>query len=169
MTTVSLRRLVLMLPVVAFIGLVVTIIVVWQADRAGSSTDDRRGAALAAARQQAVNLTTIDYRTATHDLERIVNGSTGEARRLAAQQMHSFPAVLRAEHSVSSGVVASAGLSAYAGDRATAAVAVDATVSSRSPQLGPTEVVKHFRMSLHLARVGGHWLVSSVDFLGVPT
>jgi hypothetical protein len=42
-------------------------------------------------------------------------------------------------------------------------------VSSSSGRAAPSEVTKHFRMSLHLTQVAGRWLVSRVDIFGTPT
>jgi Mce-associated membrane protein len=133
-------------------------------------SDDRREAArqaaLLAARQQAVNLTTISYETADRDLGRIVAAATGTLKTQFEAQRKTFPDVLRREKSVSVGTVLAAGISSDSGNRVDALVAVDAAV--RNGTSGASPLVKHYRMDMTLIRVSGRWLVSTVAFAGLP-
>jgi Mce-associated membrane protein len=129
--------------------------------------DDRRQAALQAARQEAVNLTTISYQTADADLGRIIAAATGTLKTQFQAQRAQFPAVLARDKSVSVGTVLAAGVASQSASTVEALVAVDASVSNAaSEKSGP--VVKHYRMDMKLVRVGGHWLVSQVAFAGLP-
>ena len=143
-------------------GIVLTVLDRHAEDR----RDERRQAALQAARQQAVNLTTISFETADRDLARIVAAATGTLKTQFQAQQKSFPDVLRREKSVSVGTVLAAGVSADTGDRVEALVAVDAAV--RNATSGTTGQVKHYRMDMTLVRRSGRWLVSSVAFAGLP-
>jgi len=123
-----------------------------------------------AARQEAVNLTTISYTSAAADLDRIVAGATGGLRQQFEGQRAQFPAVLARDKSVSRGRVLSAGLISLSDDNDTArvAVATDATVSTTGGGVTAQSVLKHYRMVMQLQLVGGRWLVSDVAFAGVP-
>jgi Mce-associated membrane protein len=123
-----------------------------------------------AARQEAVNLTTISYTSAAADLDRIVAGATGGLRQQFEGQRAQFPAVLARDKSVSRGRVLSAGLISLSDDNDTArvAVATDATVSTTGGGVTAQSVLKHYRMVMKLELIGGRWLVSAVAFAGVP-
>jgi Mce-associated membrane protein len=163
----SKRRVVLpVLLLLVLCALVAGIVLTVLDGRAADRRDERRQAALQAARQQAVNLTTISFETADRDLARIVAAATGTLKTQFQAQQKSFPAVLKREKSVSVGTVLAAGVSADTGDRVEALVAVDAAV--RNATSGATPQVKHYRMDMTLVRRGGHWLVSSVAFAGLP-
>ncbi|MCU1592390.1 MAG: hypothetical protein JWP11_3646 [Frankiales bacterium] len=131
--------------------------------------DDARQAALQAARQQAVNLTTISYETADHDLARIIAAATGTLKTQFEAQRTQFPTVLKRDKSVSVGTVLAAGVASQSSSTVEALVAVDASVSNAaSAKAGSGKLVKHYRMDMKLIRVGGRWLVSQVAFAGLP-
>jgi Mce-associated membrane protein len=132
--------------------------------------NDAREAALQSAREEAVNLTTLSYKTAEHDVDRILSGATGELRRQFAAQRPAETRVLSQTRSVSRGNVLSAGLVRMAADLDTAqvVVATDATVTTETRPGSPQSVLKHYRMVMGLERVDGRWLVSDVAFAGRP-
>lgn len=139
----------------------------WRDARSARDREDARQAALQAARQQAVNLTTISFSTADRDLGRIIAAATGTLKTQFEGQRAQFPAVLRRDKSVSVGTVLAAGVTSQTRTTVEALVAVDASVSTAaSEKSGP--VVKHYRMDMRLVRVGGRWLVSQVAFAGLP-
>ena len=143
-------------------GIVVTVRDAQAADR----RDAARQAALQAARQQAVNMTTISYETADRDLARIIAAATGTLKTQFSAQQKSFPDVLRKQKSVSVGRVLAAGVAGQTSSKVEALVAVDAAV--RNATSGSDAVVKHYRMDMTLVHQGGRWLVSEVAFAGLP-
>jgi Mce-associated membrane protein len=131
--------------------------------------DDARQAALQAARQEAVNLTTISYETADADLGRIIAAATGTLKTQFAAQRAQFPAVLKRDKSVSVGTVLAAGVASQTKSTVEALVAVDAAVSNdQTAKAGSRPLVKHYRMDMKLVLVSGRWLVSQVAFAGLP-
>jgi Mce-associated membrane protein len=127
-----------------------------------------RSDALAAARQEALNLTTLSYLHADADLDRILSLATGALKTRFAAQRARLPRLLAQERSVSRGTIRSAGLVALddAHGTARAMAAVDATLTSEATQAPGTT---HYRMQLTLQRVGGRWLVADVGFVGNST
>jgi Mce-associated membrane protein len=123
-------------------------------------------AALAAARGEAVALTTIGYLSAASDLNRVLAGSTGALHTQFEKEKSQLPATLAKTKSDSRGAVLSAALSSLAGTKAQALVAVDATVSGTDTS--GSGVLKHYRMVVTLQQVAGKWLASDVAFAGVP-
>lgn len=132
--------------------------------RRAAHRDDLRDEALSAARQQAVNLTSVDYRTATHDLQRIIDGSTGDQRHIYESELKALPGALRQSKSVSTGEVLAAGVVSAHGDKATVALAVN---QSSSTSGAPGTIVTSRRIVLDMQRVHGHWLVRKETFVGI--
>jgi Mce-associated membrane protein len=122
--------------------------------------------ALAAARAEAVALTTISYKTAARDLDRVLAGATGSLRTQYEREKGQLPGVLAQTKAVSRGTVLSSGLTSLSADTAQALVAVDARVSGADT--GRAGVLKHYRMVVTLQRVGDSWLASKVAFAGAP-
>ena len=166
------RRVVATLLFLGFVALAAGAVLLGMRAKDARDRDDARAAALAAARQQAVNMTTIDYRTAERDLNRIIERASGELRRQFARQREQFPDILARDQSQSVGVVLAAGLASLDGNRASAVVAVDATVNNTAiekEQGAEGEgVLKHYRMHMRLVHTGGRWLVEQVAFAGLP-
>lgn len=162
-------RLFLVAPVVALVALLVLDAVLFTQPRGRSTHDRLASAVLTAARQEAVNLTTISYTSAGHDLDRIIAASTGGLRTQFLSQRAQFPAVLARDKSVSRGQVLSAGLISLTGStQARVDVATDATVTTTGGGGTPQSVLKHYRMVMKLSLVHGRWLVSDVAFAGAP-
>jgi Mce-associated membrane protein len=151
---------------VLLVALLVGVLLLVLDDRDAQAREDARQAALQAARQQAVNMTTISYETADRDLGRIISAATGTLKTQFEAQRKQFPDVLRREKSVSVGSVLAAGVTSQTGNTVEALVAVDATVKNATS--GDAGVVKHYRMDIKVVRLGGRWLVSQVAFAGVP-
>ena len=131
---------------------------------------DVRTAAMAAARLEALNLTTIDYKNTDAAVDRILSVATGTlATQFKAEKSQLGP-LLAATKSVSVGSVLETGLVSLKGKNAEVLVAVDATVTTQAA--GSTKAqraVKHYRMSMKLQQIGSRWLVSDVGFTGLAT
>jgi len=161
-------RPLLLLPILALVALVAADLVLLTHPRGESAHDRTAAVVLAAARQEAVNLTTIAYPSAARDLDRILDGATGGLRQQFQSQRGQFPAVLARDKSVSRGQVLAAGLISLTATTARVDVATDATVSTTGGGAKVQSVLKHYRMVMQLRLVGKRWLVSDVAFAGVP-
>lgn len=136
------------------------------------SYDDRnsaRTAALTAARIEATNLMTISYRTANRDLDRIINGATGQFRTQFETQKKQFPDVLAKAKSVAVGQIITSGLVSLRGSTAHVVIAIDQTVSNaQTTAAHQSEQLKHYRIVMTLKHIRGRWLASDVAFAGTP-
>jgi len=158
------RRLPLAILVyVVLVALVVVTVLLGLRLRSTSNRDDARDEVIAAARQRAVNLLSIDYRSAARDLQRIIDDSTGQQQNIYRAQVKAFPAILQQTKSVSTGEVLAAGLVSFHGDKASVALAVNQSVSTTAAA-GQVNTAR--RMVLDLQRVHGRWLVSKQTFVG---
>ena len=131
--------------------------------RSAEHREDARKDVVAAARQQAINLTSIDYRTATRDLQRIIDGSTGDLQRTYRTRLGAA-AALQQSKAVETGAVVATALVSYDGDRAQVAIAVNQTVSTSEAK---DKLRGARRMLLDMKREHGRWLVSKQTFIGI--
>ena len=130
---------------------------------AASDRDQRRTDVLAAARQQAVNFTTLDYQHLDRDLARVLRGATGDFRSQFRAGTKDLSALVTENQAVSQGEVLDAGIVSDDADSARVLVVADSTVTNSAD---PKPQRRHYRMQLDLVREGSRWLVSDLQFVG---
>lgn len=116
-----------------------------------------------AARQGALNLTTIDWKNVESDVDRIVNGATGDFHDDFSSRAADFAAVVKQAQSTSVGTVIDAGLESQTADTARALVAVSVqTTTSADTQQPP----RTWRMRMTLQQVDDDQIkVANVEFV----
>jgi len=122
----------------------------------------RRQAVLSAARQEAVNLTTIDSQHLDRDIQRILDAATGEFREQFAAGSNELTKLLAANKAKSTGEVLEAGIVTVDEDSAQVLVVVDTTITNAEEPKGR---LSHYRMQLDLVRQGSRWLTTRLEFL----
>lgn len=127
------------------------------------NVEDRREAALRAAKQSALNLTSIDNENFDEDVEAVLEGSTGAFRSDFEARSKDLRAVLTENEVVSEGKVIEAGLVRSDSRNATALVVVDSTVRNTA---APEGRVNTYRMQLELELRDGRWRTSMLEFVG---
>ena len=125
--------------------------------------DNARDAALGAARQEALNLTSIDGEDIDADLKRVQDGATGGFAKDFAQRAKDLKSVLTENAVVAEGRVIDAALVRGDLDTATVLVVVDSTVKNKAVPAGRANT---YRMQLDLERHGSRWLTSALQFVG---
>lgn len=143
--------------------LLVAAVTLGQRVRGYSSQESRRQAALAAARQMAVNFTTLDYRHGKADLQRVMDGATGDFKEEFGNGVDQLGQIIGKSQAVSQGQILEAGLVESDADSARVLVVADSTVSDKAT---PTGQRRHYRMQLELRREGGRWLTSNLELVG---
>lgn len=123
---------------------------------------------LAAARQEAVNFTTLDYRQLDRDLGRVLDGAGGSFKTQFQQQSDQLRQLVTANKAVSVGQVLDAGLVSLDGDSARVLVVADSRVTNTG---APDGQLRRYRMQLDLVRSAdgptrGRWLTSDLQFVG---
>ena len=122
----------------------------------------QRSQLVQAARQGALNLTTIDWQKADADVQRILDSATGQFYDDFAKRSGPFVELVKQAKSVSVGTVSEAGLESQTADSAQVLVAVSVTTSySGAPQPDPHA----WRMRISVQKVGGQEKVSNVEFV----
>ena len=117
---------------------------------------------VAAARQGATNLTSIDWQQADQDVQRILDGATGGFYDDFAKHAQPFVDVVKKTKSTTVGTVTEAGIESQSQQSAQVLVAVTVTTTNAgAPQPDP----HGWRLRLAVERVGGQTKVSKVEFV----
>lgn len=127
---------------------------------ARSSVSDAQGAALAAARTAAVDLTTYDYRHLDRDFQRVRAVSTKGFAAEFDKEAAALQQLIGQTKAVAAGRVVDGAVVDGTTSSATVLVAVDDTVTNTQ---APKGVVRHYRMQLTMSHQHGSWLVSGVQ------
>lgn len=125
-------------------------------------TDEMREQMVAAGREGALALTTIDHNEVDHDVQRILDVSTGAFRDDFAQRAEPFKAAARKAQSTSVGTVREAGLEAVDGDSARVLVALTVMTSNRGE---PAQRSQSWRTRVTVTGVDGGFKVAAVEFV----
>lgn len=131
--------------------------------RSYEQVDDDRDAAIRAAQQSALNLTSIDNEDFATDVKRVLDGATGPFKSDFEARSKQLATVVAENEVASEGKVIDAGLVRFDDLNATALVVVDSTVKNVSV---PEGRVNTYRMRLTLERRGDQWLTSMLEFVG---
>jgi Mce-associated membrane protein len=117
---------------------------------------------LQAARQGALNLTTIDWQHAEGDMQRILDGATGQFRDEFASRSQPFIDVVKQAKSTSVGTITEAGLESEEGGHARVLVAVAVKTSTAG---APEQDPRAWRMRITVQKDGDQAKVSNVEFV----
>jgi len=140
------------------------ILVGWLGFRAYQSNQEQtqRSQFLQVARQGALNLTTIDWQKAEGDVQRILDGATGQFHDDFASRAKPFIEVVKQAKSTTVGTISDAGLESQTDDTAQALIAV--TVTTSNADAAPP-VPHAWRMRISVQKVGDQAKVSNVEFV----
>ncbi|MCW7944569.1 hypothetical protein AAW14_21750 [Streptomyces hygroscopicus] len=142
-----------------------TALSVWLGVRlSGQRADEqRRQDILAAARQSALNFTSLDYRHYGRDSGNVLKGATGDFKKEFAAQTAELTKLVARNRSVSEGQVLEAGIVRSDARSARVLVVADSKVTNTAV---PEGQARNYRLQLDLVREQGRWLTSDVEFVG---
>jgi Mce-associated membrane protein len=118
---------------------------------------------LAAARQLALNFTSLDYRHYDRDAKNVLNMATGSFRQQFADQTSNLTKLVATNKSVSQGQILDAGIARADARSASVLVAVDSKVTNVA---APKGQARNYRLQVDLVLRSGRWLASNVEFVG---
>lgn len=127
-----------------------------------SVTASQRTAVLAAARQEALDLTTLSKTTGASDYQAVVSGSAGNLKQQLSDGRSNFLKALSSDAVASAGQVLDAGVVRMNGANATVLLNVSATVTNKQASKPETRLY-HWQAALVYS--GGRWLVTSLEFV----
>ncbi|WP_246113797.1 hypothetical protein [Streptomyces montanus] len=145
--------------------IVVTALTIWLSVQLYEQheADQRRQDILAAARQSALNFTSLDYRHYDRDSGNVLKGATGDFRKQFAAQTEELTKLVAQNKSVSEGQVLEAGIARSDERSARVLVVADSKVTNTAV---PSGEARTYRLQLDLVLKGGRWLTSDVEFVG---
>jgi Mce-associated membrane protein len=146
------------------IVLALAVLVGWSGFRAYQSHEGhaQRSHFLQAAKQGALNLTTIDWQQADRDVQRILDGATGQFHDDFATRSQPFVDVVKQAKSTSVGTITEAGLESEGAGSAQVLVAVAVRTSNAG---APEQEPRAWRMRVSVEKVGDQAKVSNVEFV----
>ncbi|MFI1767907.1 hypothetical protein ACH41H_38490 [Streptomyces sp. NPDC020800] len=127
------------------------------------AAEHRRQDVLSAARQSALNFTSLDYRHYDRDSGNVLKGATGDFKKQFAAQTEQLTKLVAQNKSVSEGQVLEAGVVRSDARSARVLVVADSKVTNAA---APEGQARTYRLQLDLVRVDGRWLTSDVAFVG---
>ncbi|CAL9624611.1 putative protein [Streptomyces sp. enrichment culture] len=144
---------------------VTTALALWLAFgiHAQNEADHRRQGILAAARQSALNFTSLDYRHYDRDSANVLAGATGDFKKQFTAQTEQLTKLVAQNKSVSQGQVLEAGIVRSDENSARVLVVADSKVTNTAV---PGGEARTYRLQLDLVHKDGRWLTSDVEFVG---
>lgn len=131
--------------------------------RTYTQEEDARQDALRAARQSALNLTSIGFEDFDASVQRVLEGATGDFGEEFEQNSDNLKDLLLKNEVRSEGEVVEAGIVRSDRSNATVLVVVDSVVRNVQTPEGRTNTN---RMQLEVQKVKGRWLTSTLQFVG---
>ncbi len=119
-----------------------------------------RSDAVAAARQEMLNLDSLSAATIDGDLTKIIDGATGSFKDQFAKAKTDLKQVVTQRKTTSAGVIRSSGVVRSDNDTATVLIAVDRTIKDASTSQPGTTTD---RWRLDLEKHDGRWLVANLN------
>jgi Mce-associated membrane protein len=124
--------------------------------------ENTRNLFLAAGKQGALNLTTINYTQADIDIRRILDSSIGQFYDDFSKRAPAFIDVVKQAQAKTDGSIVEAGLESVNGDSARVLVAVLVTTSNKG---ATDQQPRHWRMRIDVQKVGDAAKVANVGFV----
>jgi Mce-associated membrane protein len=124
--------------------------------------EQRAARFVAGARQGVVNMTSLDFKKAKEDVQRVLDSSTGEFRDDFQQRAKDFTTVVEQSKVVTEGTVNAAALESM--DKHSASVLVSAT-SKITNSAGAKDEPRAWRLRVTVTEDGGQYKMSKVDFI----
>lgn len=131
---------------------------VWLDD---ARADDRRDEAVAVAREQVLDLTTMDSSTVEQKLDTLGDRLSGDFKRQFEGFAGTFAGAVTKDKVQATGEITGAALAEY--DDGSATVIVASTAQVRAGKKQPVE--RHWRFKVLLDRSDDEWLISGMEFV----
>ena len=125
-------------------------------------SEQARTDAVRAARQQSVNLVTLDHRHIDADIRNVLGGAVGDFRAEYAKDAARVKQIVVQNEVRSTGTVLEAGVVSTGADSVTVLVVVDSIVRNKADQKGQ---LRHYRIQLEMSRQGSRWLARTLQFV----
>lgn len=123
----------------------------------------REAAFVAGAKQGVLNMISLDFNKAKADVQRVIDGSTGEFQADFQQRANDFISVVIQSKAVTEGTVHAAALESMNDNSAVVLVSATSQVTNSPP--GKDEPPRIWRLRVTVADVGGKYKMSKVEYV----
>ncbi|WP_068177808.1 hypothetical protein [Mycobacterium sp. UM_CSW] len=123
----------------------------------------REAAFVAGAKQGVLNMISLDFNKAKADVQRVIDGSTGEFQTDFQQRANDFISVVIQSKAVTEGTVHAAALESMNDNSAVVLVSATSQVTNSPP--GKDEPPRIWRLRVTVADVGGKYKMSKVEYV----
>lgn len=131
--------------------------------RDATENQQREAAFIAGARQGVTNMISLDYSKAKEDIQRVIDGSTGQFKDDFQQRANDFISVVTQSKAVTEGTVNAAALESINGNSAVVLVSATSQVTNSPPGKDVPPLV--WRLRVTVAKVGGQYKMSKVEYV----
>ncbi|OBI74630.1 hypothetical protein [Mycobacterium asiaticum] len=134
---------------------------VWQHHQA-NEREEKSAAFIAGAKKGVVNMTSLDYKKAKDDVQRVIDSSTGEFRDDFQQRAADFTKVVEQSKVVTEGTVNAAAVESMDGRSALVLVSATSRVTNST---GAKEEPRTWRLRVTVTEEDGQYKMSKVEFV----
>ncbi|ORV82251.1 hypothetical protein AWC11_24025 [Mycobacterium interjectum] len=129
------------------------------------ATEDhqREAAFIAGAKQGVLNMISLDFNKAKEDIQRVIDGSTGQFKDDFQQRANDFISVVTQSKAVTEGTVNAAALESINGNSAVVLVSATSQVTNSPPGKDVPPLV--WRLRVTVAKIGGQYKMSKVEYV----
>ncbi len=131
--------------------------------RDATQNQQQEAAFIAGAKQGVVNMISLDYTKAKEDIQRVIDGSTGQFKDDFQQRANDFISVVTQSKAVTEGTVNAAALESVNGNSAVVLVSATSQVTNSPPGKDVPPLV--WRLRVTVAKVGGQYKMSKVEYV----
>ncbi|OBK28158.1 hypothetical protein A5634_21020 [Mycobacterium asiaticum] len=155
----TLAKAIAVLLIVGFCGL--SAYFVWQHKEA-TDREQKAAAFIAGAKQGVVNMTSLDFKKAKEDVQRVIDSSTGEFRDDFQQRAADFTKVVEQSKVVTEGTVNAAAIESMDGHSAQVLVSATSRVTNSA---GAKDEPRAWRLRVTVTEEDGQYKMSKVEFV----
>ncbi len=123
----------------------------------------RQEAFVAGAKQRVLDMISLDFHRAKADVQRVIDGSTGEFKDDFENRANDFIAVVEQSKAVTEGTVNGAAVESMGDNSAVVLVAATSRVTNSPP--GKDEPPRIWRLKVTITDVGGKYKMSKVEYI----
>ncbi|MCV7443922.1 hypothetical protein H7K33_16930 [Mycobacterium paraense] len=131
--------------------------------RDATENQQREAAFIAGAKQGVLNMISLDFNKAKEDIQRVIDGSTGQFKDDFQQRANDFISVVTQSKAVTEGTVNAAALESINGNTAVVLVSATSQVTNSPP--GKDVPPLAWRLRVTVAKVGGQYKMSKVEYV----
>jgi Mce-associated membrane protein len=131
--------------------------------RDATQNQQQEAAFIAGAKQGVLNMISLDFNKAREDIQRVIDGSTGQFKDDFQQRANDFISVVTQSKAVTEGTVNAAALESVNGNSAVVLVSATSQVTNSPPGKDVPPLV--WRLRVTVAKVGAQYKMSKVEYV----